>query len=810
MNHEKRRKSWQGTKIACIGLTACSLLLPSGIAGAANGTGNAGSSDTVSVSEKANNASYDQLSIETRLKIAAGEIPMPESNTPDPALAKFSKEQAIAKVKELFPALKEAVAQNVGLGVNNVYPPPSNQMVWDIQWQYEAGNTSYGFSSTVDAMTGELISTSLNIPQETNSSYYPPKLTKEQAMETAKSFITKAAPSISIQDLVSQENSGWYGEAALFGPVQYNFYFQLKKNGILSSAEYVHVTVDGNGSVASFSKSAEQLDYPKGPAKISQAAAEQAYKDELQVELSYIPVRKDGKVSEWILGWRPAESASYPLDALTGKRFDYQGKDITPDPAVYIEVPSGKQQFQPRTAVKEMTADEAVKVIKQVAAIPDGRTLQYSSLDQDYMNPERKIWRLTWGEETGMSRGWMPSSQTSAEVDALTGQILEYRVENYGVQGNQTTSSAPSGSTKLTVETAKSRANEWLNRLVPNASRDYKLVGKKGETHMNAEETGYRYEFVRFVQGLPVNDLQISITLDLYGQLQYYSVGRTQGLENITIKPQDAKVTKEAALEAYSNRYTFGLQYMSVGGYYIDNTFMEQQVRLAYTPETKDPQQVYQVLDAVSGKWTTVYDNGRETASTIVPSDLKGHSAEGDLSTLLQYGVIAPDVDGKVKPDESITVGEWLNMISKAVTPYYKDYSGTYGLTERKEILGVVPESPYYDAVSYSAKQKWIDADHVLKVDEKLTREELAGLLVSFVKYNKLAAFLTDDAGLNQFHDKSSIVSKGEVALAVKLGLLQGQSGSFNPKGTVTRAEAASVIMRLVKLQGKTDQAISQ
>ncbi|MNF02916.1 hypothetical protein D3C80_2021380 [compost metagenome] len=78
------------------------------------------------------------------------------------------------------------------------------------------------------------------------------------------------------------------------------------------------------------------------------------------------------------------------------------------------------------------------------------------------------------------------------------------------------------------------------------------------------------------------------------------------------------------------------------------------------------------------------------------------------------------------------------------------------------------------------------------------------------MNYDKLTSYLSQDASLNQFSDVASIQNRGAVALCIKLGLLQGQNGQFNPKGYVTKADAATIIMSLVKLQGKIDQVISQ
>lgn len=42
----------------------------------------------------------------------------------------------------------------------------------------------------------------------------------------------------------------------------------------------------------------------------------------------------------------------------------------------------------------------------------------------------------------------------------------------------------------------------------------------------------------------------------------------------------------------------------------------------------------------------------------------------------------------------------------------------------------------------------------------------------------------------------------------MKLGLLEGENGKFNPQQIVTKAQAAIVIMKMVELQGKLDQPI--
>lgn len=77
-----------------------------------------------------------------------------------------------------------------------------------------------------------------------------------------------------------------------------------------------------------------------------------------------------------------------------------------------------------------------------------------------------------------------------------------------------------------------------------------------------------------------------------------------------------------------------------------------------------------------------------------------------------------------------------------------------------------------------------------------------------FLKYGKLSSFLANDAVVSSFSDSAAINYKGAVALVVKLGLLEGENGKFDPQRIVTKAQAAIVIMKMVELQGKLDQPI--
>ncbi|MGG6311713.1 YcdB/YcdC domain-containing protein [Paenibacillus macerans] len=782
--------------MAFIGLIALSVALPQGAVFAESGEGGGSASSSTDVVTVNASSGTPQAK--------------PGDVSADPAKAKFTKEQAIAKVRELFPALQTAEVSQVELGVTNVYPAPKNQMVWTINWTVKSGNSQYGFDSRVDAMTGDLISTYLSFPVEGNQGYYPPKLTREQALEKAKAFIAKAAPSLSADEIKEAEYDVYGDIRALFGPVQYSFSFDILKNGLPSGFESLYLSVSGDGEITQFSRSEESLQYPSSVPVVTQADAEKKFREEFQAELGYVPLRKDGVIKDWVLAWSPSDSAASYIRADNGNKIDWEGKELGAAPITYSDVPTAAKVFVPRTSGTELTSDEAAKLVEQAAFVPEGRKLRFPNLDKDYQAPERSMWRLRWEEgPEDVFRAGFPT-QTSAVVDALTGQIVEFQIESYNYGQPEKPIAAPSGAVKLTYETAKQRALEWVNLLYPQADKELKLVDRGAEWSRISDGEQYRYHFDRYANGLPIRDQGVSITLDQYGRLFYYYADHGAVPKDLP-GSEAATVTAEQATKAYLENYRLQLQYAQIGGYMTDNVYVEPNVYLVYAAQQEDTSRSSQVLDAVTGKWVTTFEDIRTMGGgeAAAAKDLKGHWAEQDLAALLQYRVLQLDEAGNIHPDEVITVGDWLNMMASAANPYHTAYASA---SPAEAIAGIPTDSEYYSAVSFAVERKWFEAKEVaaLQLNQQLTRERLAVLLTSMLQYDKLANFLGQGSAVNDFSDAKAITRSGEVAIAVRLGLLQGQSGKFNPQQKVTKAEAASVIMRLVKLQGKTDQPIGQ
>ena len=108
-----------------------------------------------------------------------------------------------------------------------------------------------------------------------------------------------------------------------------------------------------------------------------------------------------------------------------------------------------------------------------------------------------------------------------------------------------------------------------------------------------------------------------------------------------------------------------------------------------------------------------------------------------------------------------------------------------------------VPESAYYaDAV------KWAYANNVIngvgsgrfEPERPVTRQEMAKIFAAYLNLSP-----SSEDSTVQYADRRQIAgwAKDAVQAVTDQGLMQGSGGRFRPLGTATRAEIATILMRL-------------
>lgn len=172
---------------------------------------------------------------------------------------------------------------------------------------------------------------------------------------------------------------------------------------------------------------------------------------------------------------------------------------------------------------------------------------------------------------------------------------------------------------------------------------------------------------------------------------------------------------------------------------------------------------------------TSAVSTHKVEAATTKPSfkDISGHWAETSIETAVQAGILNGYSDGTYKPNNTITRAELLKVMA---------------LTFKLEIGlgGSTWYAPYQTALAKAGV--YLDGDYPGNVNNPATRNEMAKLAVrgEYAEYRN-----------------KKLTAAELMFRAVNKGILS-RSGtkaeSINTEGTTTRAEAAVLVTRLLKL----------
>ncbi|WP_440112716.1 YcdB/YcdC domain-containing protein [Paenibacillus sp. QZ-Y1] len=745
------------------------------------------------------------------IKVAAGETEQPLNVTDNevPEGANISSKQASENILNLFPLLKKAKISSSRFDSPNSFPPPDYK-AWDIEFELREGNRSTGFSATVHAGTGEVLS--VHLPSELvekQSSDSQTKLTRTEAKKQADEFLYKAIPNLKEDGFVAvDELYVDQAQQSLFGRTEYTYSYQLKHEGVLSDAETAYISVDQSGLVTGYSRGTIAAEYPSSKAAISADQAQQKFEEEFDIQLAYISEERfsSRKGQKYYLGYMPKNSSVTALDANTLERINnVTGEAIAQDLVKEDKPLKGSvAAFTPNTG-QRLNVQQAEKLVQKNFNIPEGYQLDYSQLSKgNVASPNNQVWNLSWSNRNA-SASYMFMRDISAQVDAATGQIYSVHIYQRMMPGmEQEKQEKPNAEAKgksVTKSQAEKLAINTVIALIPDAGKQFRL-----STVLELE--GARtFVFQRYLNGIAVKDDTVQVQVLHDGTINEFYTMIAATPEQLPTDVEPA-IRYEKAKATYLEELKLILVYSHYGGFGMGNgESVPVGVKLAYMPTlTGSPLAgLYKVLDANTGEWKSMYGNTGGAVQVPI-SDITGHADETALQNMVEHGVLLADEQGRVFPDRVITKGDWFTYLARAVNPNMNVYYSGDG--EGNLYADITPESPYYQAVRTLIDQRWLadaDPESKLNPEEEMTREELAVLLVRILRYEKLAGFYTLPSDLPNLADAGAINNKGAVSLSLKLGLLPSIEGRFMPARKVTVAEAAQVLERLAKLQGKTD-----
>lgn len=212
-------------------------------------------------------------------------------------------------------------------------------------------------------------------------------------------------------------------------------------------------------------------------------------------------------------------------------------------------------------------------------------------------------------------------------------------------------------------------------------------------------------------------------------------------------------------------------------------------------------------------------------------TDIGGHWAKTEITALADKGMVEGDGTGKFNPEGAVTRAEFLKMAMNAASIVGHAYREGECLDAKNDdwycyyLQGALDKDLIHEAMIESCKSEKVTKTLAEATDEaeavtadvnvytgkfngnqSVTREEAAVIVMNCLSYVMKNASepmeITPSADNAAFLD--SDIYEGYINLidaAVSYGIINGMGdGTFRPKNTLTRAQAAAVINRLADL----------
>ena len=207
------------------------------------------------------------------------------------------------------------------------------------------------------------------------------------------------------------------------------------------------------------------------------------------------------------------------------------------------------------------------------------------------------------------------------------------------------------------------------------------------------------------------------------------------------------------------------------------------------TPEPEEPV-VQEPKDPVTPEPEQPVVPEPEETAKVELKDISGHWAEDIIVELVNSGAVSGYPNATFQPDKKITRAEFTTILVKALKLEGKTGKDFADITNHwaKDVI--------ITAASHGIVNGY-DADN-FGPDNNITREQMAVMIVKAAQLNK------NDGESKQFidNDKISSWAAEAVAIASQHQIITGYpDNSFKPQGEATRAEAATVIIKALKVK---------
>jgi hypothetical protein len=179
--------------------------------------------------------------------------------------------------------------------------------------------------------------------------------------------------------------------------------------------------------------------------------------------------------------------------------------------------------------------------------------------------------------------------------------------------------------------------------------------------------------------------------------------------------------------------------------------------------------------------------------------DIREHWAKNDIGKLASRLILQVKSAAEFVPDAAMTRAEFMTLLVRAM-----------GLKENAEAVAFSDVTPgaWYDGwigAAFAAGLANGYGDGSFRPDAAVSREEMSVMLVRALALAGLPQ-AEGDSGASvpseEFVDRDAIApwAKNAVSVLAELGILQGMGdGSLTPQERMTRAQAATVVVRMLR-----------
>lgn len=187
-------------------------------------------------------------------------------------------------------------------------------------------------------------------------------------------------------------------------------------------------------------------------------------------------------------------------------------------------------------------------------------------------------------------------------------------------------------------------------------------------------------------------------------------------------------------------------------------------------------------------------DEGQNQVSTKQLDDARYSWARDDIEELASLGAVLGYPDGTFKPNQAISRAEFATMLCKALDLEKADDASDMPYTDMDDHWA----AEYVDAL-YSHEMLDAMDGETFEPDAQVTRSEIIGTLMGVIDVKERFSTLLEGVDSSFIDLTSGDTLFTEVEAAEKLGLIPIHFGvAFEPNKRVTRAEAASMVNKLI------------